>query len=133
MGEGELLFGHEIVHVYLRQLVSLIVNISYLLSNQFVLNAFANMHIFVFMLFSLRATCFCTFSGNHLNNFSNDLNDYGKPLGCFGQNIRMNLVNHLDDFTGRTEKKEKENGKKAPERPLNTILTPHKLYEEDLL
>ena len=45
----------------------------------------------------------------------------------------MNLVNHLDDFTGRTEKKEKENGKKAPERPLNTILTPHKLYEEDLL
>ncbi|WP_301202604.1 hypothetical protein, partial [uncultured Parabacteroides sp.] len=77
------------IYTYIKKIThfntSFVANIGYLLSNRFILNAFANMHILVFMLFSLRATCFCTFSGNHLNDFSNDLNDYGKPLGCFGQ------------------------------------------------
>ena len=52
------------------------------------------------------------FPENHLNDFSNDLNDFPKSFGCFRQIIGMNLGNDLNDFVGRTETK----GKKVVKR-----------------
>lgn len=57
---------------------------------------------------------FTPFPSNHLNDFSNDLNVFEKPLGCFRQTIRMNPENHLDDFAGRTKKKKKTLQKSFP-------------------
>ena len=57
---------------------------------------------------------FAPFPSNHLNDFSNDLNVFEKPLGCFRQTIRMNPENHLDDFAGRTKKKKKTLQKSFP-------------------
>ena len=57
---------------------------------------------------------FTPFPSNHLNDFSNDLNVFEKPLGCFRQTIRMNPKNHLDDFAGRTKKKKKTLQKSFP-------------------
>ena len=71
--------------------------------------------IFLFLCFlAERALVFIPFPSNHLNDFSNDLNVFEKPLGCFRQTIRMNPENHLDDFAGRTKKKKKTLQKSFP-------------------
>jgi hypothetical protein len=54
-----------------------------------------------------RALVFIPFPSNHLNDFSNDLNAFGKTFGCFRQTMRMNPQYHLDDFAGRTVTKQK--------------------------
>ena len=38
------------------------------------------------------------FPKNHLNDFSNDLNGFGKLFRQSEQTIRIKIENHLDDF-----------------------------------